>query len=58
MIKNIIYISFPSFYRAEDYHQNYFERNPEQAYCQIVINPKLKKFRNVFQDNLKKPQEP
>jgi peptide methionine sulfoxide reductase MsrA len=51
-------IPFLTFYRAEDYNQNYFERNPDQAYFQIIINPKLKKFRNVFQDNLKKPQEP
>jgi peptide-methionine (S)-S-oxide reductase len=47
-------IPFLTFYRAEDYNQNYFERNPDQAYCQIIINPKLKKFRNVFQDNLKR----
>lgn len=36
------------FYRAEDYHQHYFEKNPEQAYCQIVIMPKLVKFREEF----------
>ena len=47
-------VPFESFYRAEDYHQNYFQRNPEQSYCRIIINPKLEKFRKVFRDNLKK----
>lgn len=47
-------VPFDSFYRAEDYHQNYFRQNPQQAYCRIVINPKLEKFRKVFRDNLKK----
>lgn len=41
------------FYPAEDYHQNYFENNPEQAYCQVVINPKLQKFRATFAEKLK-----
>lgn len=41
------------FWPAEDYHQNYFERNPEQAYCQVIINPKLAKFREKFADRLK-----
>ncbi len=36
------------FYEAEDYHQDYFKNNPEQAYCQIVIAPKLEKFNHVF----------
>jgi len=47
-------VPFESFYRAEDYHQNYFLRNPEESYCRIIINPKLEKFRKVFRDNLKK----
>jgi len=47
-------VPWESFYRAEDYHQNYFQRNPEQSYCRIIINPKLEKFRKVFRDNLKK----
>ena len=45
---------FTVFFRAEDYHQNYFERNPYQAYCQAVIPPKLKKLRKHFRDKLKK----
>jgi peptide-methionine (S)-S-oxide reductase len=36
------------FYPAEDYHQNYFEQNPNQAYCQFVIAPKLEKLRKHY----------
>lgn len=36
------------FYKAEDYHQNYFLNNPEQAYCSMVIRPKIEKFKKVF----------
>lgn len=36
------------FYEAEDYHKNYFARNQEQPYCQVVINPKLKKLKEKF----------
>ncbi len=42
------------FYKAEEYHQNYFRTNPQQRYCQLVIRPKVDKFRKVFQDTLKK----
>lgn len=41
------------FYPAEDYHQDYFNKNPAQAYCQIVINPKLTKFKESFASLLK-----
>ena len=41
------------FYPAEDYHQNYFELNPTQPYCQFVIHPKMKKFTKDFEDKLK-----
>ncbi len=44
---------FDTFYEAEDYHQNYYENNKEQAYCRAVINPKLKKFLAKFSDKLK-----
>lgn len=43
------------FYPAEDYHQDYFARNPNQGYCQIVINPKLKKVREHHAELLKAP---
>jgi peptide-methionine (S)-S-oxide reductase len=39
---------FEEFFRAEDYHQDYFRRNPNQRYCQLVIRPKLDKFEKVF----------
>jgi len=42
-----------AFYKAEDYHQQYFENNPRQSYCQIVIAPKVRKFREHFRDRLK-----
>lgn len=41
------------FYVAEDYHQNYFNDNPRQGYCRLVITPKLEKFEKVFKDKLK-----
>ena len=42
------------FYPAEDYHQKYFEENPEQAYCKMVIAPKLAKFRKRYLKKVKK----
>jgi peptide-methionine (S)-S-oxide reductase len=42
-----------NFYRAENYHQDYYENNPAQGYCQFVIVPKLDKFRKIFKDKLK-----
>ncbi len=41
------------FYIAEDYHQDYYENNRSQGYCQVVINPKIKKLREQFADKLK-----
>jgi peptide-methionine (S)-S-oxide reductase len=38
----------PAYYRAEDYHQEYFRRNPDQGYCMAVIGPKVEKFRKTF----------
>jgi len=40
----------PDFYRAEEYHQHYFERNPAQPYCQAVIAPKVVKFRALLKE--------
>jgi peptide-methionine (S)-S-oxide reductase len=42
------------YFKAEDYHQNYFKTNPEQGYCAYVIAPKMEKFRKVFGEKLKK----
>jgi peptide-methionine (S)-S-oxide reductase len=42
------------FYMAEDYHQEYFARNPYQPYCQAVVAPKVSKFRKHFLELLKK----
>lgn len=42
-----------NFYRAENYHHNYFELNPQNMYCQSVVRPKVDKFKKVFADRLK-----
>jgi peptide-methionine (S)-S-oxide reductase len=44
---------FHNFYVAEDYHQNYFKENGMQPYCQVVIRPKVEKFKQVFADKLR-----
>jgi peptide-methionine (S)-S-oxide reductase len=44
---------YRDFYPAEAYHQGYFEKNPGQGYCQVVIAPKVSKFRKTFADRLK-----
>ena len=41
------------YYKAVDYHQNYFNQNSAQSYCRFVINPKLEKFRKKFKDKIK-----
>jgi peptide-methionine (S)-S-oxide reductase len=43
-----------AFYRAEDYHQEFFRRNPGQLYCQFVISPKVAKFRKEYLAKLKR----
>ena len=45
---------FDKFYVAEDYHQEYFAKNPYQPYCQAVVAPKVSKFRKHFLELLKK----
>ncbi len=45
---------FRGFYRAEDYHQEYFQRNPEQLYCLFVIVPKVAKVRKQYLAKLKR----
>lgn len=46
-------VPLDAYYRAEDYHQDYFRKNPAQGYCQVVIAPKLAKFRQHFADRLR-----
>jgi peptide-methionine (S)-S-oxide reductase len=44
-----------TFHEAEAHHQEYFERNPAQPYCAMVVEPKVAKFRKAFAQRLKKP---
>jgi peptide-methionine (S)-S-oxide reductase len=46
-------VPFTSFYKADGRHQNYYLANPDEAYCQVVIDPKIRKLRKEFQDKLK-----
>jgi len=46
-------VPFSAFYMAEDYHQDYFRRNPRQPYCQVVIAPKVAKIRAHYHERLK-----
>jgi peptide-methionine (S)-S-oxide reductase len=47
-------VPLKAFYPAEDYHREYYRRNPSKGYCQAIIAPKLAKFRTHFQAKLKK----
>lgn len=42
-----------TFFKAEDYHQNYYNQNSGESYCQFVVKPKVEKFRKVFKEKLK-----
>ncbi len=44
---------YTTFYKAEDYHQDYYNQNTNQGYCQFVVKPKMDKFKKVFADKLK-----
>ena len=46
-------VPYTAFYKAEDYHQNYFNNNSRQPYCEHVIQPELDKFKAAFKDKLK-----
>jgi peptide-methionine (S)-S-oxide reductase len=46
-------VPFTALFKAEDYHQDYFRQNPEQPYCQVVINPKVAKLRKHFAGKLR-----
>jgi peptide-methionine (S)-S-oxide reductase len=48
-------VPFERFYPAESYHQDYFQKNPGQGYCQFVVAPKVAKFRKQFYERLKEP---
>jgi len=47
-------VPLAKFYRAEDYHREYFSRHPEQSYCQAVISPKVSKFRKRWEKQLRR----
>ena len=44
----------PPFYKAEDYHQDYYAQNPDQPYCRVVVEPKVAKLRKKFVEKLKR----
>lgn len=44
-------VPLEKFYPAEEYHQDYFNKNPQQSYCQLVIAPKLEKFKSLFKNH-------
>ena len=45
-----------TFYPAEEYHQDYFRKNPNAGYCRAVVRTKVRKFENLFEDKVKKPE--
>jgi peptide-methionine (S)-S-oxide reductase len=47
-------VPFEKFWPAEDYHRDYYDNNPNQGYCRLVITPKIDKFTKQFRDRLKK----
>lgn len=49
-------VPFKAFYKAEDYHQEYFKLHGDQPYCRMVVAPKVAKFRQYFREMLKKEQ--
>ena len=46
-------VALANYWPAEDYHQDYFEKNPYQGYCVAVAAPKVEKFRKTFADRVK-----
>ena len=47
-------VPFKKFYKAENYHNQYFSRNPNAGYCRVVIAPKIAKLREKYREKLKK----
>jgi peptide-methionine (S)-S-oxide reductase len=47
-------VPYDRFFKAEDYHQDYFASNPDVGYCRAVVGPKVEKFEKAFKDRLKK----
>lgn len=47
-------VPFKIFYKAENYHQNYYLLNKEEPYCKLVIRPKIEKFEKAFKNHIKK----
>ena len=47
-------VPYKNFYKAEDYHQDFYENNRTYGYCQLTINPKIKKLMSHFKKDLKK----
>ena len=45
-------IKFDAFYKAENYHENYYELNKNQPYCNLVITPKIRKFEQIFESKI------
>jgi len=50
-------VPYRSFYPAEEYHRDYYRRNPNQPYCRAVIDPKIQKLRKAFREKLKQEVE-
>ena len=46
-------VPFENFYKAEEYHQNYYKNNPQYGYCKVIIDPKIKKLLREFKDEVK-----
>ncbi len=51
-------VPLQTFYPAEEYHQRYFERNPNQGYCRAIVAPKVAKFRKQFLSRLRRTDSP
>ncbi len=55
--RNAVLVPYVEFFKAEEYHQNYFKNNPYQPYCQVIVAAKVAKFRKQYFDRLSKKVE-